>query len=191
MTAIQTEIPKVSRIIHHLRRRARSRICTLIPASPEAAKAGCSFKDLPPSGCSLCQQISDTTLPASPLPEIRDEILLPSNLNSPLSYTYGQSAFSPLRCPGTELRPKGNSFPIFFSVLHFRGLVRRGEAPRHLFQHALDVDKVTVVGLPVPRPCRTGKIGHLNGGSAGEFWGRTPAHHGVFWPPRVTSVEAP
>src|SRR5260370_38874159 len=79
-TAIQTEIPKVSRIIHHLRRRARSRICT-IPALAGAVKAGCSFKDLPPSGCSLCQQISDTTLPASCLPEIRGGILLPSNLN--------------------------------------------------------------------------------------------------------------
>src|ERR1700687_3379954 len=92
-TAIQTEIPKVSRIIHNLRRRARSkysRICTLIPASPDAVKAGCSFKDLPPSRCSLCQQISDTTLLASCLPELRGETLLPLNLNSPLSYTYEQ-----------------------------------------------------------------------------------------------------
>src|ERR1700686_264185 len=115
-TAIQTEIPKVSRLIHNLRRRARSkysRICTLIPASPEAVKAGCSFNDLPPSGCSLCQQISDTTLPASCLPEIRGGILLPSNLNSPLSYTYWQSALSPLRCPDTEVRPRETHFPYF------------------------------------------------------------------------------
>jgi hypothetical protein len=111
-TAIQTEIPRLSRIIHHLRRRARSRICT-IPVLPEAVKAGSSFKDLPPSGCSLCQQISDSTLPASCLPEIRGGILLPSNLNSPLSYTYWQSALSPLRCPDTEVRPRETHFPYF------------------------------------------------------------------------------
>src|SRR2546427_12797102 len=52
-TAIQTEMPKVSRIIHNLRRRARSkysRICVLIPASLEAENAGCSFKGIPPDG---------------------------------------------------------------------------------------------------------------------------------------------
>src|ERR1700674_5400839 len=147
-TAIQTEIPKVSRLIHNLRRRARSkysRICTLIPASPEAVKAGCSFKDLPPSGCSLCQQISDTTLPASCLPEIRGGILLLSNLNSPLSYTYWQ------RCPFAFMvsrhgvTPKGNSFPIFFSIFHSEDWSAGRMLPATLFQHALDVDKVTEV----------------------------------------------
>src|SRR3984893_11449790 len=158
-TAIQTEIPRLSRIIHNLRRRARSkysRICTLIPASPEAVKAGCSFKDLPPSGCSLCQQISDTTLPASCLPEIRGGILLLSNLNSPLSYAYRRVPFRPYGAKTRSYAQRETHFP-YFSQSSISGDSSVGtKLPATLFQRALDADKVTKVGLPVPRPCVRG-----------------------------------
>jgi hypothetical protein len=56
-TAMEIEMPKVSRIIHNLRRLARSRYsrtCVLMPASAEGVKVGCSFKlFLQISGCSV------------------------------------------------------------------------------------------------------------------------------------------
>src|SRR6267378_3449841 len=91
-TAIQTEMPNVSRIIHNLRRRTRSkysRICALMPASPEAVGVGCSFKDLPPNCWPISQKISDSTLLASYLPEIRYRTLLSKNINVLFSSSYG------------------------------------------------------------------------------------------------------
>src|SRR5437879_10486692 len=120
---MQTEIPIVSRIIHNLRRRARSkysRICVLIPESPEAVKAGCSFKNLPPSRRTLCQQISDTYSSSKLSSREPKVVFVGTDIKRLIFIRLRKGNHSTHTVPDYWVTPKGNPFPICLGIFHSR-----------------------------------------------------------------------